>query len=193
MLVAASSLPMQPRNSNEFVTHLSLPVAHSLMGKGVLPDDHPMTLGMTGFWGTAFINDKCKAADYILALGNAFLRSRLQFVGPALHLQFPAHAPHPYRHRPSEIGRNYPAEIGVVADLKQSLSVLNRVAKRLLPAGRKNAALIREIADESRSFCKEQRAASERRRVSDEAGAHSRGRARGASPRCDHYDRRRLE
>jgi acetolactate synthase-1/2/3 large subunit len=34
-----------------------LPVAHSLMGKGVLPDDHPLTLGMTGFWGTKFVND----------------------------------------------------------------------------------------------------------------------------------------
>jgi len=38
------------------------------MGKGALPDDHPLILGMTGFWGTQFINDKCKAAgmdDYL--------------------------------------------------------------------------------------------------------------------------------
>ncbi|MDP2678609.1 MAG: thiamine pyrophosphate-binding protein, partial [Rhodoferax sp.] len=33
----------------EFVNHMSLPVSHSLMGKGVLPDDHPFILGMTGF------------------------------------------------------------------------------------------------------------------------------------------------
>ena len=56
----------------EFVTHLALPVAHSLMGKGVLPDDHPLTLGMTGFWGTKFINDKCRNADCILAVGTRF-------------------------------------------------------------------------------------------------------------------------
>src|SRR6185312_9196833 len=31
-----------------FVDHMGFPVAHSLMGKGVLPDDHPLTLGMTG-------------------------------------------------------------------------------------------------------------------------------------------------
>ena len=60
----------------EFVSHLNIPVAHSLMGKGALPDDHPMTLGMTGFWGTKFINDKCKGADWILALGTlALLRA----------------------------------------------------------------------------------------------------------------------
>ncbi|MFP3718374.1 thiamine pyrophosphate-binding protein, partial [Bacillus safensis] len=55
-----------------FSDHLSIPVAHSLMGKGAMPDDHPMTLGMTGFWGTKFINDQCKEADYILALGTRF-------------------------------------------------------------------------------------------------------------------------
>src|ERR1035437_10452992 len=47
----------------QFVTHMGIPVSHSLMGKGVLPDDHPLTLGMTGFWGTQFINDKCREAD----------------------------------------------------------------------------------------------------------------------------------
>ena len=34
-----------------FVDHMQIPVAHSLMGKGALPDDNPFVLGMTGFWG----------------------------------------------------------------------------------------------------------------------------------------------
>ena len=53
----------------ELVDILNMPVAHSLMGKGAVSDDHPLTLGMTGFWGTKFINDTCKDADYIFALG----------------------------------------------------------------------------------------------------------------------------
>ncbi|MGL5511776.1 MAG: thiamine pyrophosphate-binding protein, partial [Sporomusa sp.] len=32
-----------------FVDHMGIAVSHSLMGKGALPDDHPLTLGMTGF------------------------------------------------------------------------------------------------------------------------------------------------
>ena len=61
----------------EFAEHLQLPVAHALMGKGALPDDHPLILGMTGFWGTKYINDKCRSADWILALG-ALFGGRLQ-------------------------------------------------------------------------------------------------------------------
>src|SRR5689334_2973523 len=55
-----------------FADHMSIPVAHSLMGKGAIPDDHPMTLGMTGFWGTQFVNDSCRNADYLLGLGTSF-------------------------------------------------------------------------------------------------------------------------
>jgi len=47
---------------------------------------------------------------------------------------------------PNEIGRNYPVEIGAVADLKQALAVLVRVAKRMYPQGRWNEQLVREIA-----------------------------------------------
>ena len=44
---------------------------------------------------------------------------------------------------PAEIGRNYPVEIGVIADLKQALRVLNRVARTMLPQPRRNEALRR--------------------------------------------------
>ncbi|MDQ1005049.1 thiamine pyrophosphate-dependent acetolactate synthase large subunit-like protein [Neobacillus niacini] len=54
----------------ELVDRLNMPVAYSLMGKGAVSDEHPLTLGMTGFWGTKFINDKCKTADYIFGFRN---------------------------------------------------------------------------------------------------------------------------
>jgi acetolactate synthase-1/2/3 large subunit len=130
----------------EFVTHLSLPVAHSLMGKGVLPDDHAMTLGMTGFWGTQFINDKCKDADYVLGLGTRFSEADCSSWDPRFTFNFPPTRLIHIDIDPSEIGRNYPVEIGVVADLKQALTVLVRVAKQMLPAGRQNEALVKEIA-----------------------------------------------
>jgi acetolactate synthase I/II/III large subunit len=43
-------------------------------------------------------------------------------------------------------------EIGIVADLKQALSVINRVARRIAPDGVKRPALTREIAEARRSF-----------------------------------------
>ena len=56
----------------EFVERFDIPVAYSVMGKGALPDDHPLVLGMTGFWGTEFVNRQCMDADWIIALGTRF-------------------------------------------------------------------------------------------------------------------------
>ena len=55
-----------------FVDHMGIAVSHSLMGKGCLPDDHPLVLGMTGFWGMKFTNEATLSADWILALGTRF-------------------------------------------------------------------------------------------------------------------------
>lgn len=55
-----------------FINHFEIPVAYSLMGKGAISDAHPLALGMTGFWGTEYINQKCKEADVILALATRF-------------------------------------------------------------------------------------------------------------------------
>ena len=60
------------KSSREFVDHMQIPVAHSLMGKGMLPDDHPLVLGMTGFWGTELVNQTCLNADFIMAIGTRF-------------------------------------------------------------------------------------------------------------------------
>src|SRR5256885_1888728 len=120
---------------SEFVSHLSIPVAHTLMGKGALPDDHPMTLGMTGFWGTKFINNKCKEADYVLGLGTRFSEADCSSWDSRFTFNFPPTRLIHIDIDPSEIGRNYPVEIGAVADLKQALAALSRAARRLLPDG----------------------------------------------------------
>ena len=101
-----------------FVDHMSIPVAHSLMGKGALPDDHPLTLGMTGFWGTQYINDACREADCVLGLGSRFKEADCSSWYPEYTFNIPPTRLLQIDIEPSEIGRNYPVEIGVVADLK---------------------------------------------------------------------------
>ncbi|MGM0876701.1 MAG: thiamine pyrophosphate-binding protein [Bacillota bacterium] len=136
----------------ELVDHLSIPVAHSLMGKGAVSDDSPLTLGMTGFWGTKFINDKCKKADYILALGTRFAEADSSSWESEYTFNFPPTKLIQIDIDPSEIGRNYPVEIGAVADLKQALTVLNRVAKELVPEGLQNNELKQEILANREEF-----------------------------------------
>jgi acetolactate synthase-1/2/3 large subunit len=138
----------------ELVNHLGIPVAHSLMGKGVLPDDHPLTLGMTGFWGTKFINEKTRTADWILGLGTRFAEADSSSWEPEYTFDIPNTKLIQIDIDSSEIGRNYPAEIGIVADLKQALKVINRVAKELYPDGFKNKELEQEIANVREEFTK---------------------------------------
>jgi acetolactate synthase-1/2/3 large subunit len=119
----------------EFVDHLQIPVAYTLMGKGALPDDHPFVLGMTGFWGTRFINEQCRGADTILGLGTRFSEADCSSWEPEYTFNFPPTKLIHIDIDPAEIGRNYPVEIGALADLKQALTVLNRVARRIVPEG----------------------------------------------------------
>lgn len=143
------------RELRDFVDHLSIPVAHSIMGKGALPDDHSLTLGMTGFWGTQYINDTCRNADLILGLGTRFKEADCSSWYPEYTFNIPPTKLIQIDIEPSEIGRNYPVEIGVVADLKQALSVLIRTAKKLFPDRVRNKDLEQEIAAYRETFKKQ--------------------------------------
>ncbi len=145
----------------ELVDHLGIPVAHSLMGKGALPDDHPLTLGMTGFWGTKFINDKCRNADWVLGLGTSFKEADCSSWYPEYTFSFPPTKLIHIDIDPQEIGRNFPVAIGAQADLKKALTVLNRVARRLYPHPIENSVLKQEIAEYRRSFKESNRALEE--------------------------------
>jgi acetolactate synthase-1/2/3 large subunit len=143
----------------DFVDHLGIPVAHSLMGKGALPDDHPLTLGMTGFWGTKFINEKCRTADRILALGTRFCEADCSSWEREYTFAIPPTQLIHIDIDPSEIGRNFPVELGAVADLKMALAALNRAARKRFPQARRNAQLEREIAAYREEFQRSNRAA----------------------------------
>jgi acetolactate synthase-1/2/3 large subunit len=136
----------------ELVDQLQIPVAHTLMGKGALADDHPFVLGMTGFWGTKFINEQTRGADWVLALGTRFSEADCSSWEPEYTFSFPPTKLIHIDIDPAEIGRNYPVEIGAVADLKEALTVLNRVARRLAPEGVNRPQLAQRIAAKRAEF-----------------------------------------
>jgi len=134
------------------VDHLGVPVAHSLMGKGALPDDHPLLLGMSGFWGTKLVNDTCLAADWVLGLGTRFKEADCSSWYRDYTFNIPPTRLIHIDIEPAEIGRNFVTEIGAIADLKQSLKVLNVVAREMYPAPRKAARITDTIAKFRREF-----------------------------------------
>ena len=130
------------------VDHLDLPVAHSLMGKGAVPDDNPHVLGMSGFWGVQFTNEQCLAADWILGLGTRFAEADASSWYTDFTFEMPPTKLMQIDIDPEQIGRNYPVEIGAVAELKAALQVLLKVARRLAPDGVRRPELLDAITAE---------------------------------------------
>jgi acetolactate synthase I/II/III large subunit len=102
--------------------HLDIPIAHSLMGKGAIPDNHPLVLGMTGFWGLAATNKYAREADIVLALATRFAETDSSSWNPAYTWDFPPSRLIQIDIDEAEIGRNYPVEIGAVADVSLAVS-----------------------------------------------------------------------
>jgi len=145
----------------QFALHMGIPVAHTLMGKGVVSDDSPLTLGMTGFWGTKFINDRCLAADYVLGLGTRFSEADCSSWYPEYTFSFPPSKLIHIDIDPLEIGRNFPAEIGAIADIKMAMKAMLAVAREMYPAGRDNQAEKAAIAAYRAEFAAKNRAEAE--------------------------------
>ncbi len=130
----------------EFVDFLEIPVSRTLMGQGAISDKHPLLLGMTGFWGTDFINGATSSADVVLGLGTRFAEadSSSWYQGVTFNMETTKFIQIDID--PVEIGRNYPVTIGAVSDLKQALKALLKAAKELCPEGRKNQEMKDKIA-----------------------------------------------
>jgi len=155
------------RASNDlaaFAEHLGIPIAHSLMGKGCVSDDNPLILGMTGFWGAAFTNEKTRTADWVLGLGTSFKEADCSSWEPEYTFDFSTSKLIHVDIDPEEIGRNFPVEIGAISDLKSGLATLLRIARTLYPQGRDATKLKAEIA----AFQTEFKASNAAAQVSDQ-------------------------
>src|SRR5580704_11996063 len=108
---------------------LDVPVAHTLMGKGCMHEEHPLLLGMTGFWGTPIANDTCREADLILAIGTRLAEANSSSWDPRFTFSIPPTRLIHIDIDSAEIGRNYPTELGVVADATLALGALLAAAK----------------------------------------------------------------
>ena len=54
----------------KFAEKLGAPVVNTLLGKGAVPEDHELHLGMLGMHGTAYANKAVDACDLIMSIGS---------------------------------------------------------------------------------------------------------------------------
>ena len=104
---------------------LGAPIVKALLGKAVVPDDHPLCIGGIGLLGTRPSQEAFEECDTLLIVGSTF--PYVEYYpkpGQAKGVQIDRD--------PSRIGLRFPAEVGLVGDARKTLSIL---AKRLKAHG----------------------------------------------------------
>jgi acetolactate synthase-1/2/3 large subunit len=105
---------------------LVAPISTTLMGKGCIPENHPLSLGMLGMHGTIAANKIVPEADVLLAVGMRFTD---RSTGKAETFCRDAKIIH-IDIDPAEIGKNIRPHVPIVADAKIALKAIqDRLAK----------------------------------------------------------------
>lgn len=105
------------------------PVTTTLMGKGVFPEDHPLSLGMLGMHGTRYANYAIIDCDLLIAIGARFddrVTGKLESFAPnarVIHIDVD----------PAELGKNVRVDVPIVGDARAVLRKLNATLKIKLP------------------------------------------------------------
>ncbi len=104
----------------ELSERAQIPVTLTLLGKGAMPEDHPLNLRMMGMHGEAASNYAIQEADLLIALGMRFddrVTGNLKTYSPnsrKIHIEID----------PSEIGKNVKVDVGIAGDVRTVLAQL---------------------------------------------------------------------
>lgn len=135
----------------ELATLLGAPVATTAMGKSSFPEDHPLALGVVGLYGQDVANTIFRAdrTDVLLAIGSIFHQMTttgwVRDFGGQKIIQIDTD--------PTEIGKNYPFDVGIVGDAKAVLQELIehvRILQSKLPT-----AELRELEERKKARLKD--------------------------------------
>ena len=105
----------------EVAERLNAPIVKPLLGKGVVPDDHPQTTGGVGLLGTTPSQDALESCDTLFIIGSAF--PYIEYYpkpGTARCVQIELD--------PQRIGLRFPVDAALVGD---SATILRRLLPRL--------------------------------------------------------------
>src|SRR5947209_7264950 len=107
----------------EIADKLGAPIVKALLGKAVVPDDHPLTTGGLGLLGTTPSQEAMENCDALLIIGSSF--PYMEFLpkpGQAKGVQIDD--------KPDRIGLRYPVDVGLVVDAKPTVAALSRMVLR---------------------------------------------------------------
>jgi acetolactate synthase-1/2/3 large subunit len=126
--------------------YLGAAVVTTMMGKGCFPENHPQYGWHAGSKGTTVGNALCSQADVLLAVGCRFADETASSYRKGSSFSIPPTKLIHVDIDPSEIGKNYPAAVGIVADAKTALAdLLDATIKSAPKRERKKAEYLKEI------------------------------------------------
>ncbi|MFZ0040670.1 MAG: thiamine pyrophosphate-binding protein, partial [Solirubrobacteraceae bacterium] len=117
---------------------LSVPVVTTWNGKGVFPEDHRLFAGAVGQTGTIPGNAIAASADVVISVGCKFTDWSASSYRRGVSFSIPPARLIHIDVDPYEIGKTYPAEVGIVADAGAAVAALRDAVgdSPKLPAGR---------------------------------------------------------
>jgi acetolactate synthase-1/2/3 large subunit len=104
------------------VEKLGIPVVFTWNGKGALAEDNPMCAGTAGWPGSLPGNNTSANADVVMSLGCRFTDWSASSYRKGVTFSIPDAKLIQVDIDPREIGKNYPAEVGIAADCKLVLA-----------------------------------------------------------------------
>ena len=104
------------------VEMLGIPVVFTWNGKGALAEDNPMCAGTAGWPGSLPGNKTAANADVLMSLGCRFTDWSASSYRKGVTFSIPDTKLIQIDIDPREIGKNYAAEVGIVADCKLALA-----------------------------------------------------------------------
>jgi acetolactate synthase-1/2/3 large subunit len=129
-----------------FAEKTQIPVAHTLLGIGVIDETHPLSYGYMGMHGWKHVNKAIQSADLLIAFGMRFddrVTGNVRTYAPyarIVHVDID----------PAEIGKNVAVEVPIVGDAGRVLEALLPMVEQVDPATRADYfAQLREWREES--------------------------------------------
>ena len=129
-----------------FAEKTQIPVAHTLLGIGVIDETHPLSYGYMGMHGWKHVNKAIQSADLLIAFGMRFddrVTGNVRTYAPyarIIHVDID----------PAEIGKNVAVEVPIVGDAGRVLEALLPMVEHVDPATRADYfAQLKEWREES--------------------------------------------
>ncbi len=117
----------------EFAEITNIPVIPTLMGWGTIPDDHPLMAGMVGLQTShRYGNATLLESDFVLGIGNRWANRHTGTLPvytkgrKFIHVDI----------EPTQIGRVFNPDLGIVSDAKAALELFVEVAREMKAAGK---------------------------------------------------------